>query len=155
VFDRADEIRERLSGTVADRAAGTSPAEALRAVARDDLERYRGATLDRARGEFPALCASSAGMRRFALETFDQQAEAVAAAIVGTCPAIRPAVARAHAASLVSIFQLIVDRVGRGVLDGTPPGTVADRLAPVVEVVFDDLDRYFRSTAQWSPPAME
>ena len=75
---------------------------------------------------------------------FDQQADAVAAAIVETCPTIHPAVARAHAAALVSVFQLIVDRTGHGVLDGTPPDVVADDLAPMTDAVLDDLDRHFR-----------
>jgi hypothetical protein len=114
-------------------------------VTREDVERHRHADLGQARGEFPALCVSSPTIRRLALETRDQHTDAVAAALTETCPAIHPAVARAHAAALVSVFQMIVDRIGRSVLDGTPPDAVADELAPAVEVVFDDLDRYFQS----------
>ena len=146
VLDRADEFRERLTRTVAGRPAGASPAQALRALAHLDVERHRRAVNATARGELPALCASSAAIRRVALEMFDQQADAVAAAIVTTCPPIRPAVARAHAAALVSVFQLIVDRTGRGVLDGTPPDTVADDLVPAVDAALDDLDGHFHRT---------
>ena len=145
VFDRLDEFRERLSRAVADRPAGTSPAQAVRALAHLDIERHRGAVPEEARGELPALSVSSAAIRRGTLEMFDQQADAAAAAIVETSPTIHPAVARAHAAALVSVFQLIVDRTGRGVLDGTPPDVVVDELTPRVEAVLDDLDHHFRS----------
>jgi AcrR family transcriptional regulator len=144
VLDRADEIRERYSRTVLERLSGTSPAAALRGVAREDIERHRRADLDQARGELPALCASSPTIRQLTLLARDDQAKGVAAAITATCPAIHPAVARAHAAALISVFQLIVDRIGHSVLDGTPPDVVADELAPAVEVAFDDLDHHFQ-----------
>jgi AcrR family transcriptional regulator len=147
VFDRAEEIRERYARTVAERPAGTSPAAALRAVAREDIERHRHTGPDEARGEFPALSVSSPTMRRLALEIRDQQAEAVAAAIVATDPALHPAVARAHAAALISVFQLIFDRIGRSVLAGSAPGAVADELAPAVEAVLDHLDHHFQPGA--------
>lgn len=146
VFDRVDEFRQRLYRAVVGRQAETSPAEALRALAHIDVERHRGSVPEEARGELPALCASSAEMRRFALEMFDEQAETVAAAIVETCPAVHPVVARAHAAALVSVFQLIIDRTGRSVLACEIPGAVADELTPMVEIAFDDLDRHFRSS---------
>ncbi len=147
VLDRAEEIRERYARTVGGRPGGTSPAEALRAEARQDIERHRHADLVQARGEFPALCVSSPTIRRLALETRDQQADTVAAAITGTCPTVHPAVARAHAAAIVSVFQMITDRIGRSVVDGVLPGAVADDLAPAVEIVLDDLDHHFR---HWS-----
>ena len=50
VFDRAEEFRERLARAVADRPAGTSPAQALRPVADVDVERHRGIYLQGARG---------------------------------------------------------------------------------------------------------
>jgi AcrR family transcriptional regulator len=88
VLDRAEEVRERYSRTVVGRTGGVSPAAALRAVAREDIERPRRADLDLARGEFPALCVSSPSIRLFALEAHDQQAEPVAAAITETSPVI-------------------------------------------------------------------
>jgi AcrR family transcriptional regulator len=146
VLDRADEFRERFIRTIVERPDGTSPAAALRAIAREDVERHRRIDLDEARGLFPALCVSSPAIRRHALEMRDQDTEAVTAAITGTCPGIHPAIARAHAAALVSVFQMIVDHTGRSVLDGTPPPSEADALVPVVEIVFDDLDHHFLST---------
>ena len=61
---------------------------------------HRGTYLGHACGEFPALCVSSPVIRRFGLEIRDRHA--VADAIVATCPDVHPAVARAHAAALVS-----------------------------------------------------
>jgi AcrR family transcriptional regulator len=145
VLDRADEFRERYSRIVVDRPSGTSPAAALRAMAREDVERHRRIDLDEARGLFPALCASSPTIRRHALEMRDQDTESIAVAITETCSGLHPAVARAHAAALVSVFQMIVDYTGRSVLDSTSPAAAADELAPVVEIVFDDLDRHFQS----------
>lgn len=145
VLDRADEIRERYAATVVDRPSGTSPAFALRTLAREDVERHRHADLERARGELPTLCVGSPTIHQLTLEARDQQAEAIATAITRTNPAVHPAVARAHAAALVSVFQMIVDRLGRSVLAGSPPRDVADDLAPTVEIVFADLDRHFHN----------
>jgi AcrR family transcriptional regulator len=144
VLDRSDELRELYTRTVRERAAQLSPAGALRVIAREDVERYRTADRELARGEFPALAVSSASIRRFALEARDQQADAIAAAIAETSPAVHPDVARVHAAALVATFQLIVDRIGRGVLAGADAQAVADDLARSVEVVLDDLDAHFR-----------
>ena len=145
VLDRADEFRERFVRTIVERPSGMSPAAALRAIAREDVERHRHADLHEARGLFPALCASSPTIRRYALEMRDRDTEAVAAAITATAPALHPAVARAHAAALVSVFQMIVDHTGRSVLDATSPASVADALGPEVAIVLDDLDRHFLS----------
>ncbi|HEY2058185.1 MAG TPA: TetR/AcrR family transcriptional regulator [Amycolatopsis sp.] len=143
-FDRAEEIRDLYARTVLERGE-VSPANALRTLALAHLERHRGADLELARGALPGLCVSSPTIRRLTLEAYDQHAEVIAAAITETCPAVHPAIARAHAAALVSVFQLLFERIGRGVVDGTSPAAVADELTPAVEAVFDDLDRHFQS----------
>ncbi|TCK26798.1 TetR/AcrR family transcriptional regulator [Pseudonocardia endophytica] len=143
VLDRAEEIRDLYARTVTERPDGTSPAEALRAVARRDVDRHRHSDPDEARGLYPALCASSPVIRRLALEDRDRQTDAVAAAIAETSPGVHPAVGRVHAAALVAVFQMIFDRLGRSVLDGTAPHVVADELAPDVEAALDDLDEHF------------
>ena len=88
---------------------------------------------------------ASPSIRRFALEARDQQARAVAAAIVETSPAVHPAVALVHATALIATFQLMVDRIGESVLAGADPQVVADDLAHSAEVVLDDLDAHFRT----------
>jgi AcrR family transcriptional regulator len=143
-FDRAEEIRDLYAQTVLERGE-VSPANALRTLALEHIERHRGADLELARGALPALCVSSPTIRRLTLEAYDQHAEVIAAAITETCPAVHPAIARAHAAALVSVFQLLFERIGRSVVDGTSPAAVADELTPAVEAVFDDLDRHFQS----------
>ena len=143
-FDRAEEIRDLYARTVLER-GGVSPANALRTLALDHLERHRGVDLELARGALPALCVSSPTIRRLTLEAYDQHAEVIAAAITETCPGVHPAIARAHAAALVSVFQLLFERIGRSVVDGTSPAAVADELTRAVEAVFDDLDRHFQS----------
>lgn len=153
VLDRADEIRERYRRTVADRPTGMSPAAALRELASEDIERFRGADLELALGEFPALCVSSANIRRYALEARDQQTETVAAAIIATCPNLHPAILRTHAAALISVFQMIVDRIGRGVLDRAAADGLADELAFDVEVALTDLDRHFLTLVALAPDA--
>ncbi|SEO80594.1 TetR/AcrR family transcriptional regulator [Amycolatopsis saalfeldensis] len=144
-FDLAEEIRDLYAKTVLERPDGTSPAVALRPLALEHIERHRGADLGLARGALPALCVSSPTIRRLTLEAYDQHAEVIAAAITETCPDVHPAIARAHAAALVSVFQLLFERIGHSVVDGTSPAAVADELTPAVEAVFDDLDRHFRS----------
>ena len=141
-FDRAEEIRDLYARTVLERGE-VSPANALRTLAH--LERHRGVDLELARGALPALCVSSPTIRRLTLEAYDQHAEVIAAAITETCPAVHPAIARAHAAALVSVFQLLFERIGRSVVDGTSPAAVADELPPPGSAVFSDRYRHFQS----------
>ncbi len=145
VLDRAEEIRERYRQMVVNRPHGTSPATVLHTVAREDIERFRHVDLAQARGEFSALCITSPSIRRFALEVRDQQVETVAAAITATCPTLHPAIAHAHAAALISVFQMITDSIGRSVVADTSLGAVTDELTRAVEIVFNDLDRHFHT----------
>lgn len=144
VLDRAEEYRERYRRTIVERPSGTSPAAALRELAREHVERHRGADLDEARGALPAMSVSSPTIRRHVLEMCDDHTEVIATAITETCPGLHPAVARARAAAFMSAFQLIADQLGRSVLAGEPPEAAADELAPAVEAVFDDLERQFQ-----------
>ncbi|EWM11023.1 TetR/AcrR family transcriptional regulator [Kutzneria sp. 744] len=143
VLDRAEEFSERYPRMVRERPAGMSPAGALREIAEADLERHRRVTPEQTRGELPAICASSPTIRRYVLEMRDNHAETVAEAITETCPDVHPAVARVHAAAIMKALQLMTDRIGQGVLAGTPHDVVVDELTPVVEAMFDDLDRHF------------
>ena len=145
VLDRAEEIREQYFQAIVSRPAGASPASALRTLAQEDIERYRHSDLKIMLGEFPAVCSSSPSIRRFALEVRDQQTQTVARAITQTCPTIHPAIAHTHAAALVSIFQMITDRIGQEVLASTPPTVIAADLTRAVEVAFNDLDSHFHS----------
>lgn len=145
VLDRAEEIRQRYQQVVANRPPETSPATVLHTLVLEDIERFRHTNLDLARGELPALCITSPSIRRFALEVRDKQVETVAAAITATHPSLHPAIVHAHAAALISVFQMVTDAIGRSVVAGTSSDAVADELTLAVEAVFSDLDSHFRT----------
>ena len=130
VLDRADEFVALFGAAIRERASGSSPAAAIRLLVDEDIDRYRGADLRIAHGEFPALCARGGTLRRFSLELRERQTTAVAEAIVETDPTVAPLVARAHAAALVAIVQAITDRIGSSVLVGDVSESSAGRDAP-------------------------
>ena len=145
VLDMADEFRERYRKAVLERPAGSSPASALRPMAHELIEVYRTGDPDLARGELPALTASSATIRRHALEMRAQEVEAIADAIARTTPGVVAVLARTHAAALVAVFQAVEARVGRAVHDREAHAAVADELEREVGVAMDDLDDHYRS----------
>lgn len=142
-LDRAEAIRHRLHTLVATRPADSTPAAALRVVAVEDIERYRRADPREARGEFFALCVTSAVVRRFGLEVRDQQAETIRDAIAATNPELDAVLAHLHAAALVAALTLVGDHIGRGVLRGDVPASGADELARIAQIAFDGLDSQF------------
>lgn len=157
VLDRAQEIRDRYSVAVRTRDAGISPAEAIRSIVVEDVDRLRHGVPAMARGKFSAQCVLSPVLRRFALEFRTQQAETIAQAVLETDPQIPAMVAQAHAAALVSIVQAVTDAVGGYVIVATetavpPPATaVADRLQREALTALDDLDRTFRAVTSQPP----
>ena len=147
VLDRADWFRELYGRVVTERTEGISPAEALRPLVHDDIDRYRQEDPRLARGEFPAQCLGSGVLRRFALEMREQQADTISAAIVQTSPGVPAIVARAHAAALVSVIQTITDEIGARILDGDTSDAAAAHMTDAANLAFDDLDRTFHSIA--------
>jgi AcrR family transcriptional regulator len=145
VLDRAEEFRELYRATVRDRPAGVTPAEALRPLVHGDIDRYATTDLAHARGEFPAQCLESGVLRRFALETRDQQATAIADAIGGTDPGLHPVVVRAHAAALVAVIQVITDRIGAAVLAGAGPAAATAGMHADADAALDDAAAHFRA----------
>lgn len=142
-LDRAQAIRQRYYDVVVDRPDGTSPAAAVRVLAAEDIECYRTTSTTEARGEFYALCISSPVVRRFGLEVRDGQVQAIGSAITETCPGLHPALVHTHAAALVSVFQMLADRIGRSVLNGEPAPAHADQLTDLADTAFDDLHQHF------------
>jgi AcrR family transcriptional regulator len=153
VLDRAEEIRERYGRVLLERPRGTSPADALRPLVAEDIDRYRQEDPRLARGEFPAQCLTSGVLRRFALEVREQQANTIAAAIQETSPAIPAIVARAHAAALVSVIQTITDQIGARILAADFSDTAAADLMRAAALALDDLDRTFHSVTNREQPA--
>lgn len=150
VLDRADEIREQLVRLVAEREGGQSPADSLRGNAHAYADHHRTSPVAELRGQLPVICAGSTVIRRLVLESRDRTAEEMAGAIVDTTPGVHPAVARAHATALVSVFQMVVDHIGRRTLDGVSPGQVADQLGPAIDAAMDDLSRHFETMSEQS-----
>lgn len=143
VLDRAEQFRASYRKAVARRDAGTSPASALLPLVRADVERYRTADLDVARGEFIAQSVESAALRRFTLEERENQARVITEAIVATTPDVPAIVAHAHAWAIVAVIQSIHDQIGAGVLDRTPQEESAEAILTEVDVAFSSLDRTF------------
>ena len=145
VLDRAEEIREFYREQVRNRPDGVTPADALRPLIHGDIDRYAEADFSIARGEFPAQCLESSVLRRFALETRNQQADSIAEAIAATDPGLHPLVVRAHAAGLVAVIQVITDQIGAAVLNGADrAGSIAGMRADA-DAAFDDASEHFRA----------
>lgn len=145
VLDRAEEFRQRYGRVVAERARQTSPAEALRGLVTEDIQRYLDGDPVMARGQFPALCLGSPVLRRFALESREQQTNTIADAIIRTSPGAPAIVVRAHAAALISVIQTITDSIGAGVLSGAAAAAAANDMQAAAEAAFDELDRQFHA----------
>lgn len=142
-LDRAQAIQQRYHDVIVDRPDGTSPAAALRVLAAEDIERYRTTSTTEARGEFYALCLSSPVVRRFGLEVRDGQVQAIGAAIAETSPGLHPTLVHTHAAALVSVFQMLGDRIGRSVLSAEPAPAHAEQLTDLADTAFDDLHEHY------------
>jgi AcrR family transcriptional regulator len=143
VLDRADEFLERSRRVVAERDAGSTPADAIRILVHEDIDRLLEEDVDLARGEFPAQCLKSGTLRRYALEFRQAQAEAIA----GALPELPPLVSRAHAGSLVAIVHAITDRIGAAVLSGADRETAAAEMRADADVALADAAESFRATA--------
>lgn len=127
VFDRADEVLERMRAAVAGRDSHQSPADAMRNVIFEDIDRYADNDLTLAKGEFPAQCQLSAVLRRRALEFYDDVITAVTAELNDICP--DAITRRAYAAALVAVVQQTTSAIGVAVLADAGREATRKRLA--------------------------
>jgi len=146
VLDRAEEMLERSRRVVAERASADTPADGIRLLVHEDIDRFRGADPAVARGEFPAQCLTSGPLRRYALEFRSGQADAIAHAIVETDPEVPFLVALAHASALVAIIQSITDRIGAAIVADTGRDAAAKKMRRDADAAFADAAENFRST---------
>jgi AcrR family transcriptional regulator len=144
VLDRADEILERTRGVVASREPTETPADVVRRLVHEDLDRVRTADLTVARGEFPAQCLQSDTLRRYALEFRNDQATAIATAIQATDPAVPFLTALGHASALVAVINATTERIGAAVLAGTVAARDIDQMRLDADIALDELDIWFR-----------
>ena len=141
VTDRDQLVQDELSRLIRTRAAGTTPAAAIREFVLDTVEGIRRIPAGQWRGELGYLAAISPAVRRLALEMSDRQATALAAAITET-DAVAPEIAKLRGIALASVFQIIITEAGRRTRQGQSQNQIADQLRPAIEAVLDDLDAW-------------
>jgi AcrR family transcriptional regulator len=146
VTDRDDQIQERLGELIRARPPATTPAAAIREFVLAAVAGIRNIAPEMWRGELGYLAAISPTVHRLALELTDRQARALAGAIAETT-AVAPEVAQLHGIALASVFGIIISEAGRRTREGQSQAQIADELAPVVENLLDELDRWFRVSA--------
>jgi AcrR family transcriptional regulator len=140
VLDRDEALRDQLTALIANRAAGVSPAVAIREAALSMVQELRTMTDTEVRGGLGYLSTRSPAVRQLALEMTDRHADAIAAVLADAPRGPARAVAKVHAIALAWVFQTITDESGRGTAAGLSPVEIADMLAPTVTVIVDQLD---------------
>ena len=142
VVDRDEELSQRLTAAIANRAPGVSPAAAIRDVALSMLDGL--ATMDdaAARGGLGYLSQRSPTVRRLSLEMTDRHADAIAAVLASEPGRPSPAMAKVHAVALASVVQLITDLAGQGTAAGRSPAQIAAQLRPTVLAVIKELEAW-------------
>lgn len=148
VTDREEQIQEQMSELIRSRAAGVTPAAAVRAFVLEAVDGIRDVPKELWPGELGHLAAISPAVHRLALELTDRQGSALAKAIARSS-AVAPEIAGLQGRALASVFQLIIDEAGARTVRGHSQAKIVRELRPRVEAVLDELDRWFAvSTAQ-------
>jgi AcrR family transcriptional regulator len=142
VTDRDQPVRDELCRLIRARAAGTTPAAAIRDFVLDSVEGIRRVPADQWHGELGFLAAISPTVHRLALEMADRQAGALATAIAET-DAVPPEIARLQGIALAGVFQIIITEAGHRTRQGQSQNQIANELRPAIEAVLDKLDRWF------------
>ena len=146
VTDRDELVQEELGRLIRSRAAGTTPAAAVREFVLDNVEGLRRIPAEQWRGEIGYLAAISPTVHRIVLEMSDRQADAVATAIRETSD-VTPEIAKLQGIALASVFQILISEAGRRTREGQSQDQIADELRPAIEAIIDELDRWFRPRA--------
>nr|WP_243862637.1 TetR/AcrR family transcriptional regulator [Frigoribacterium faeni] len=146
VLDLADEMLEHSRRLVAERDPGLTPAEALSDLVHRDIDHFMRQDPLLARGQYPTQSVVSDVLRRYALQFRHDQADAIAAALLETDPALNPLVARAHAGVLVTVIQAVTDRIGAAISTGGDLQAVARELHADAEATLSDAAENFRAT---------
>jgi len=140
VFDREEDLSDRLTELIRSRPSGTSPAAAIRDEALSFVESIKAIPADQARGGLDYLAAISPTVRRLSLEVTDRLADAMAVAITETSDEVNPQLAKVQAIALAWVIQTITDESGRRRLAGQDSRPLADDLRPIIASVIDSLD---------------
>jgi AcrR family transcriptional regulator len=143
VTDLDQDFQEELDRLIRERAAGTSPAAAIRELALDAVEGIRRVPPDQWRGELGYLAAISPTVHRLSLEMSDRHANAIATAITQTSP-LTPEIAKVQGIALAGVFQIIITEAGKRTVNGQSQAQIAHELRPAIEAVLHDLDRWMK-----------
>jgi len=131
VFDRSAEIEDALTDAVANRAAATTPVDAVGAFAHSLIDAASAVALEKSRGGMPRLAAASPTLGRAALERTRRQAARLADVLAGEGE--DPAAALALAWALVGILQLLIEDLGSAQQAGEDPALTGERLGELVD----------------------
>jgi AcrR family transcriptional regulator len=121
VLDEDAAFQARLVAMVRDRPAGTPLADAVRAGAHGLLDNLsRRPKGPEAAGGLPYLINTSPALRRAWLEALERYAGAIADVLVGDGEgALPPPVATVFGFSIVAVFHMVIDEIGKGMTRGT------------------------------------
>lgn len=118
--DRADlvlgpvaELRERFLTAIRTRST-RAPADAIRPLVHDLIDRYTASPPEDTRGQMPAQVAASTALRHRLLRDFDDTVDDVADVLSTSGESSTPLVHRLHAAALVAVMQSSIDQIGAG-----------------------------------------
>lgn len=142
VFDLEEDLSYRLTDLIRTRPAGVSPAAAIREEALAFVEGIKAVPPDQARGGLDYLAAISPTVRRLSLEVTDRLADAMAIAITETSDGLTPQLSKVQGVALAWIIQTITDESGRRRVAGQGSQQIAEELRPIIEGIFDSLDRW-------------
>jgi AcrR family transcriptional regulator len=139
VLDEEAAYAARFVAMVVDRPAGMSPIEAVRREALLFLQAVTDRpTSPHRRGGMPFLVVNNSAVRRAWLAACERHAQAVAAALVSDKRLrLSPGAADIIAASLLSVFRVIVDEVGAALTAGDDLPARLNRLRPQIEEGLD------------------
>jgi AcrR family transcriptional regulator len=140
VFDREEDLSDRLTELIRTRPPGTSPAAAIRDEALSFVESIEAIPADQARGGLDYLAAISPTVRRLSLEVTDRLADAIAGAIRETTDDLNPQLAKVQGIALAWVIQTITDESGRRRVAGQDSRQLAHELRPIIASIIDDLD---------------
>jgi AcrR family transcriptional regulator len=153
VLDRDDEVRSRLPERVRGRAEGISPAEAVRAEFDALVDDIAAMPVEQLRGSVGHLAGNSPEIRRLALESTDQLADALADAVVDTTPGVTRPRAKVHAIALAWVSQTLIDEAGARSREGYTAERIVTEVRPMVTAALDDLDVSFHAAYSAGAPA--
>lgn len=136
VLDEDAAFEARLVAMIRERPKGTSLGDAIRAGAHaflDELSRRPKGSQEQNAGSMPYLVNLSPTLRRAWLEATDRYANALARVLVEEIGALSQPAAKILGLSIVAVFSVIIDEIGRGMKERANIRTLIEALRPQVD----------------------